>query len=281
MKTIVTISLALLSALIVAGSTFEATEGQNITIYFDIDDVETADPVKITFKKDKEKPSVIAQRPWTYDENPPAGVSLLVEKRRLSVTIQNVSISRNSGLYTAQAFFGKNVSEVNAVLVVNERPFSSSPAPPQTSSPKSPNSSQYQGLLITGVIISCGIIIIILASRYFWKHRRARLETPPHSESVTVSLNDCGENLKALLPDTESSPHTCTPKPPDSSDLLWLCALIPVVIVISGVVYFWKRRRAKMDLQSLDVPVSVEETRPEPAQSSVRPCSFTEDECER
>ncbi|ROL46829.1 hypothetical protein DPX16_1056 [Anabarilius grahami] len=118
MKTVVTISLALLSALIVAGLKFEATEGQNVTIYFNIDEV-LSDLVRITFKQDnKENAVVIAEQPWNHEETPPPGVSLLVEKGRVNVTIQNVSISRNSGLYTAEAFFGKYTSEVNATLVV-------------------------------------------------------------------------------------------------------------------------------------------------------------------
>lgn len=75
--------------------------------------------MKITFKQDnQEETSVIAQHPWTYEETPPPGVSLLVEEGRVSVTIQNVNSSR-SGLYTAQAFFGKDTYEVNATLVVN------------------------------------------------------------------------------------------------------------------------------------------------------------------
>ncbi|ROL41049.1 hypothetical protein DPX16_0379 [Anabarilius grahami] len=105
-------------SLIVAGSTFEATEGQNITIYFDLDEEEKAKEVRITFKQNNhEQPVVIAQQPWNHEETPPSGVSLLVEKGRVNVTIQNVSISR-SGLYTAEAFFEKYTSEVNATLVV-------------------------------------------------------------------------------------------------------------------------------------------------------------------
>ncbi|ROL46830.1 hypothetical protein DPX16_1057 [Anabarilius grahami] len=157
--------------LIVAGSRFETTEGQNATISFDIDEVQKATEVRITFRQDnKEKPVVIARRPWIYDEAPPAGVSLRVEEGRVNVTIQHVNISRNSGVYRARAFFGKKVSEVKATLVVIEASFSSTKAPP----------------------------------------------------------------------------HTSTPKPPDSSDLLWLCALIPVAIIISGVVYFCKHKRARI-----------------------------------
>lgn len=98
----------------------EATEGQNVTISFDIDEAEKADQVRIAFKQDiKEKAVVVAQQPWTYDDKPPAGVSLLVEEGRVFVTIQHVNISRNSGVYTARVFFGKYKSEVNAVLVIN------------------------------------------------------------------------------------------------------------------------------------------------------------------
>lgn len=110
----------LFPALIVAGSRLEATEGQNVTISFDIDEVERADQVRIAFKQDdKQNAVVVAQQPWTYDDKPPAEVSLQVEERRVSVIIQHVSISRNSGVYTARVFFGKKVSEVNAVLVIN------------------------------------------------------------------------------------------------------------------------------------------------------------------
>lgn len=97
---------------------FEATEGQNVTIYFNIDKEEKPTEVRITFKQDNKK-NVIAEHPWNQgEENPPAGFSLLVEEGRVSLTIQNVNIS-SSGLYTALAFFGKKVYEVNATLVVN------------------------------------------------------------------------------------------------------------------------------------------------------------------
>ncbi|ROL46831.1 hypothetical protein DPX16_1058, partial [Anabarilius grahami] len=153
------------------GSRLEATEGQNVTISFDIDEVEKATQVKITFKGVNEKqPSVIAQRPWISHDEPPAGVSLRVEKGRVNVTIQHVNIS-SSGLYEALALFkNKKPSRANATLLVNEAPFSSTSAPP----------------------------------------------------------------------------HSSTPKPPDTSNVLWLCAVIPLVIVISVVICFCKRRKATL-----------------------------------
>ncbi|CAM4675094.1 unnamed protein product [Leuciscus chuanchicus] len=115
--------------LVVAGSKFEAIDGQNVTISFDIDEVEKADEVRITFKEDKkEYAELIAQKPWVYDDPPRPGVSLIVGKGCLSVIIQNVNISR-SGLYKAEAYTGKKVCEVTATLVVYKGPVSSSPKP--------------------------------------------------------------------------------------------------------------------------------------------------------
>jgi len=94
-----------------------------VTISFDIHEVEKADKVKIIFKEDKKEYSVvIAQKPWVYDDPPPAGVTLKVREDRLSVIIQDVNIFR-SGLYIARVFTGKKVSEVNATLVVNSEYF--------------------------------------------------------------------------------------------------------------------------------------------------------------
>ncbi|CAM4675022.1 unnamed protein product [Leuciscus chuanchicus] len=119
METIVAVNLALFSALVVAGSKFEAMDGQNVTISFDIDEVEKADEMRISFKEDKkEYAELIAQKPWVYDDPPRPGVTLIVGKGCLSVIIQNVNISR-SGLYKAEAYTGGKVSEVTATLVVN------------------------------------------------------------------------------------------------------------------------------------------------------------------
>jgi len=96
----------------------EAIDGQNVTISFDIDEVEKADEVRITFKEDKKKYDVLlAQEPWVYDDPPPAGVKLIVEEDRLSVIIQDVNISR-SGLYKVEVYTGTKVSEDDATLVV-------------------------------------------------------------------------------------------------------------------------------------------------------------------
>ncbi|KAK7129418.1 hypothetical protein R3I94_017583 [Phoxinus phoxinus] len=131
MKTILAVNLL---GLVVAGSKFEAIDGQNATISFDIEEVEKADEVKIIFKEDKKGYSVLlAQEPWVYDDPPVPGVTLILGKRCLSVIIQDVDISR-SGLYRAQAFFRERVYEETATLVIIEAPVSSSPAPPHSSS---------------------------------------------------------------------------------------------------------------------------------------------------
>lgn len=96
----------------------EATEGQNVTMSFDIDGVEKATKVKITFIGVTEK-RVVAQRPWIYDEPPPAGFSLWVEKGRVNVTIEHVNIS-SSGLYEALAIVGKK-KLVNVSLLVHSK----------------------------------------------------------------------------------------------------------------------------------------------------------------
>ncbi|KAK7132800.1 hypothetical protein R3I93_019133 [Phoxinus phoxinus] len=130
--------LVMLSALVVAGSKFEAIEGQNATISFDIDEVEKADEVKISYKEDKKEYSVlIAQKPWVYDDPPVPGVTLILGKGCVSVIIQNISISR-SGLYKAEAYTREKVSEVNATLVVNQAPVSSTISPPHSSSSPNP-----------------------------------------------------------------------------------------------------------------------------------------------
>ncbi|CAM4675139.1 unnamed protein product [Leuciscus chuanchicus] len=126
---VVRLKMTLSDALVVAGSKFEAIDGQNVTISFDIDEVEKADEVKIIFKEDKKEYDVLfAQKPWVYDDPPRPGVTLIVGKGCLSVIIQNVDISR-SGLYKAEAYTGKKVCEVTATLVVNKAPVSSSPTP--------------------------------------------------------------------------------------------------------------------------------------------------------
>ncbi|CAM4674992.1 unnamed protein product [Leuciscus chuanchicus] len=178
MKTIVAVNLALISALVVAGSKFEAMDGQNVTISFDTDEVEKADEVRITFKEDKkEYAELIAQKPWVYDDPPRPGVTLIVGKGCLSVIIQNVNISR-SGLYKAEAYTGGKVCEVTATLVVNKAPVSSSPAPPHSSSisPTPLSSSNLRGhYALIPVFICIIFIIFIILCVCFWKHGMATL----------------------------------------------------------------------------------------------------------
>ncbi|CAM4675001.1 unnamed protein product [Leuciscus chuanchicus] len=206
-------------ALVVAGSKFEAMDGQNVTISFDTDEVEKADEVRITFKEDKkEYAELIAQKPWVYDDPPRPGVTLIVGKGCLSVIIQNVNISR-SGLYKAEAYTGEKVCEVTATLVVNKAPVSSSPAPPHSSSSPTPLSSSDLHWLYALI----PLVIVVSGGVYFWKLRRASCqkqsasddegarETPAVSRSsvsterigkddcVAVAMNGCGEHLEALL----------------------------------------------------------------------------------
>ncbi|KAK9954698.1 hypothetical protein ABG768_016747 [Culter alburnus] len=49
---------------------------------------------------------------------------------------------------------------------------------------------------------------------------------------------------EASFSSTTAPPHSCTPKHPNSSHLLWLYVLIPAVILL--VVYFCKHKKAKM-----------------------------------
>ncbi|KAK7132799.1 hypothetical protein R3I93_019132 [Phoxinus phoxinus] len=172
MKTIVVVNLALISGLVVAGSKFEAIDGQNVTISFDIDEVEKADEVRITFKEDKKGYSVLlAQKPWVYDDPPEPGVTLILGKGSVSVIIQDVNISR-SGLYKAEAYTREKVCEETATLVVNKAPVSSSPAPPHSSSsPKPPRSSGLQWIVIV-IVIVIALVIVIPGGVYFWKHKR-------------------------------------------------------------------------------------------------------------
>ncbi|KAK7132802.1 hypothetical protein R3I93_019134 [Phoxinus phoxinus] len=171
MKTIVTINLAVCLVLVVAGSKFEAIVGQNVTISFDIDEVEKADQVNIIFKEDKNGDSVLlAQKPWVYDDPPEPGVTLILGKGSVSVIIQDVDISR-SGLYKARAFTGKKVCEENATLVVIKAPVSSTISPPHSSSsPKPPRSSDLRRLYAFLPVVFINIIIILVYC--FWKHRK-------------------------------------------------------------------------------------------------------------
>ncbi|XDV46519.1 hypothetical protein PO909_014404, partial [Leuciscus waleckii] len=160
--------------MVVAGSKFEAIDGQNVTISFDIDEVEKADEVKISFKEDKkEYAELIAQKPWVYDDPPRPGVTLIVGKGCLSVIIQNVDISR-SGLYKAEAYTGEKVFEVTATLVVNKAPVSSSPAPPHSSSSPTPLSSSdlHWIVIVIVIVIVIPLVIVVSGGVYFWKLRR-------------------------------------------------------------------------------------------------------------
>ncbi|KAK7132801.1 hypothetical protein R3I93_019133 [Phoxinus phoxinus] len=154
--------LVMLSALVVAGSKFEAIEGQNATISFDIDEVEKADEVKISYKEDKKEYSVlIAQKPWVYDDPPVPGVTLILGKGCVSVIIQNISISR-SGLYKAEAYTREKVSEKHQFP-----PLYLLHTPPPAQTP--PRSSDLRGHYALIPVIIIFIIIIIILCVCFWK----------------------------------------------------------------------------------------------------------------
>ncbi|XDV46535.1 hypothetical protein PO909_014417 [Leuciscus waleckii] len=117
----VLVHLVLVSVL-ADGSKIEANHGENVTLPFPMDKAEKADRLRIIFKEETTKSlSLIAQKCVPHEGCAvvdTSGVSLIFGKECLSVIIQNVNISR-SGLYIAEAFFGKDVCEVKATLVVN------------------------------------------------------------------------------------------------------------------------------------------------------------------
>ncbi|CAM4675031.1 unnamed protein product [Leuciscus chuanchicus] len=220
--------LVSVDALLADGSKIEANHGENVTLPFPMDKAEKADRLRIIFKEETTKNlSLISQKCVPHEGCAvvdKSGVSVLVGGECVRVTIHNVNISR-SGLYIAQAFFGNNVSEVKATLVVNKAPVSSSPAPPHSSSSPTPLSSSDLHWLyaLIPVFIIIIIIIIILVFCCFCRRRKASSqkqsasddegarETPAVSRSsvsterigkddcVAVAMNGCGEHPEALL----------------------------------------------------------------------------------
>lgn len=98
---------------------YEATEGENVTISFKTAGLERADQVKITWTRGSQK-KLIAQycrcvHRGDCSVRETSGVLLRAEEG--TVTLLRVS-SNNSGLYEV-IIIGKNVSRINASLVVN------------------------------------------------------------------------------------------------------------------------------------------------------------------
>ncbi|XP_048050537.1 uncharacterized protein LOC125270701 [Megalobrama amblycephala] len=184
----------------VAGSTLEATDGQDIAIPFGTVKLERVEEVKVIFAGEDQKKSLIAiycSHVYVVPSCTPVkthGVSLQVEERNVSLILQHVNISR-SGHYKAQAFCGKDVDEATATLVVNKASFPSSRAPTHTSTLKPPDSSEHQGLLTAAVIVIIIIIIIItLVFCFFCKWRRIlcfkkRDLESNSSDCLAVSMN--------------------------------------------------------------------------------------------
>lgn len=104
----------------VAELKLEANTGENVTIPFKTAELERADRVRITFTRDNQK-KLIAQyccaHCWVCIPVETPGVLLRIEEGTASLILQDVS-SRSSGLYKAQVFNGKHVSEIQATLVV-------------------------------------------------------------------------------------------------------------------------------------------------------------------
>ncbi|KAI2649417.1 Titin [Labeo rohita] len=106
----------------VAGLNLEATEGDNVTIPLETAELDRADQVTITLKRENKKKLIAqycccAQRgDCNVLETP--GVSLQVQEGTL--ILLDVS-SRDSGFYEATIIVGNNVSKKNATLNVNSR----------------------------------------------------------------------------------------------------------------------------------------------------------------
>ncbi|KAG1932435.1 uncharacterized protein LOC120471128 [Pimephales promelas] len=168
--------LVSVDASLAEGSKIEANHGENVALAFPMDKAEEADRLRIIFEEETTKKMfLVAQKCAPHegcDNVDTPGVSLIFEIGCLSVIIQKVNISR-SGLYIAQACFGKDVIEVIATLAVNKAPVSSTVSPPHSSSSPTPaHSSQphRRYALITAVIFI--IIIIIICIICFCRWRR-------------------------------------------------------------------------------------------------------------
>ncbi|XP_050957951.1 uncharacterized protein LOC127159048 isoform X2 [Labeo rohita] len=154
-----------------AGLNLEAADGENVTIHLETPELDRADRVTIALTRESEKKLIAqycccAQRgDCNVVETP--GVSLQVQEGTL--TLLDVS-SRDSGFYEATIIVGNNVSKENATLNVNKPPFSSSRAPPQTSIPKPPNSSERHRF----VLIAPVFIFVVLVLCFFCKCMKGR-----------------------------------------------------------------------------------------------------------
>ncbi|CAM4674949.1 unnamed protein product [Leuciscus chuanchicus] len=189
-----------IDALLADGSKFEANHGENVTLPFPMDKAEKADRLRIIFSitETTKNLSLIAQKCVPHEGCTvvdKSGVSVLVGGECVRVTIHNVNISR-SGLYIAEAWFGKDVCEVKATLVVNKAPVSSSPAPPHSSSSPTPLSSSDLHWLYALIPVFIIIFIIILVFCCFYPvSQQKELE----NMIVSVAMNGCGEHSEALL----------------------------------------------------------------------------------
>ncbi|XDV46534.1 hypothetical protein PO909_014416 [Leuciscus waleckii] len=215
-STIVLFSLATLfsvaiDALLADGSKIEANHGENVTLPFPMDKAEKADRLRIIFKEETTKNlSLISQKCAPHEGCAvvdTSGVSVLVGGECVRVTIHNVNISR-SGLYIAEAFFGKDVYEVKATLVVNKAPVSSSPAPPHSSSssPTPLSSSDLHWLYALIPVFIIIIIILVFCCFCRWRRipcfKRKKELGSSSSDCVSVIVNGCGENTESLLTET-------------------------------------------------------------------------------
>ncbi|KAK7129414.1 hypothetical protein R3I94_017579 [Phoxinus phoxinus] len=122
----------------VAGSKWEATEGDNVTIHFNTG-LERVDEVKIMFEGESERKRLLAQycSPESFPICDPVETShLQVEGGNVSMIFVNVDISR-SGLYTARVITANKMYEKHQfppVQLLHTRPPSQNPPAPLTSS---------------------------------------------------------------------------------------------------------------------------------------------------
>lgn len=200
MKVVFLFVLAFSVAVCVAELKLEATDGDDVTIPFKTAELERADRVRITFTRDNQK-KLIAWYCRCADcgdcipvETP--GVLLRIEEGTASLILQDVS-SRSSGLYKAQVFNGKHVSEIQATLVVKEPALSSTKEPPQISTPKPPDTSGHLwlcALLILTVIL--GVVICFFWRKKCRREREALPDAEEARETPAVSRHSiCKKNM--------------------------------------------------------------------------------------
>ncbi|XP_026093133.1 uncharacterized protein LOC113065818 [Carassius auratus] len=181
----------------------EATDGENVSISFKTAELEGADQVRITFTRDDQKMLIaryFCDRPGDCRVLERPGVSLRIEEGTASLILLDVS-SSNSGLYEAQVLNGKYVSEIQATLVVKEPVLSSTKDPPQTSSPKPPDSSGHLWLWLCASLISLVIIGVIgfLLLKKLRRDREALPDAEEDQKTPDVSSTESAQNKRKII----------------------------------------------------------------------------------